>query len=219
MGGKGIWSTTDASLSRPTSDVAETTISVTDIKHYIYCPRIVYFERVLHSKPKLGSQQQKSKESHAKQEKKEAKRQDAAPYLPEPAGAKKHFNVPLYSPTLNLQGTLDLLIENGTELIPIEYKDTASNNGKPWTDHKYQLAAYVLLAEEKFGGKARKGYLHYIPEKLTIQVEITQTMKTHVKRILSHIKKIITEEKLPPVRVDPKKCTGGCGHGHVCMRL
>jgi CRISPR/Cas system-associated exonuclease Cas4 (RecB family) len=48
----------------PISDVAEPFVSVTDVKHYIYCPRIVYFERVLHAKPVFGSQQREGREKH-----------------------------------------------------------------------------------------------------------------------------------------------------------
>jgi hypothetical protein len=42
----------------PVSDVAEPYVSVTDVKHYVYCPRLVYFDRVLHAQPVFGSQQE-----------------------------------------------------------------------------------------------------------------------------------------------------------------
>ena len=48
----------------PVSDIAEEFVSVTDIKHYVYCPRLVYFDRVLHATPVFGSQQEEGKESH-----------------------------------------------------------------------------------------------------------------------------------------------------------
>ena len=44
----------------PISDVAEPFVSVTDVKHYLYCPKIVYFDRALHAEPHLGSQQEES---------------------------------------------------------------------------------------------------------------------------------------------------------------
>ena len=46
----------------PLSDVAEEFVSVTDIKHYVYCPRLVYFDRVLHATPAFGSQQEEGKD-------------------------------------------------------------------------------------------------------------------------------------------------------------
>ena len=48
----------------PVSDVAEPFVSVTDTKHYIYCPRLIYFDKVLHATPVFGSQQKDSKELH-----------------------------------------------------------------------------------------------------------------------------------------------------------
>lgn len=56
---------------------------------------------------------------------------------------------------------------------------------------QYQLVAYALLIEENFGTVVKRGFVNYIPEKLIVQFEITPTMKSHVKRILGHIKNII----------------------------
>jgi len=38
------------------SDIAEAFVSVTDVKHYIYCPSLIYFDKVLHATPVFGSQ-------------------------------------------------------------------------------------------------------------------------------------------------------------------
>jgi len=93
----------------PTSDVAEPLISVTDIKHYFYCPRIVYFEHVLHARPQLGSQQEDSKERHEEYVWKELRRKDAIYYSPDFVGARKMLFVPLCSSRLRLTGTVDLM--------------------------------------------------------------------------------------------------------------
>ncbi|WP_309493154.1 hypothetical protein [Candidatus Hecatella orcuttiae] len=45
---------------QPTSDVTEALFSVTDAKHFLYCPRIVFFERVLHAAPRLGFSRRKT---------------------------------------------------------------------------------------------------------------------------------------------------------------
>jgi len=72
----------------PISDVAEEFVSVTDIKHYVYCPRLVYFDRVLHATPVFGSQQEDSKELHEDYVRKELRRKDAVYYSPEFVGAE-----------------------------------------------------------------------------------------------------------------------------------
>jgi len=207
------------SLRLPTSDVAEAFVSVTDVKHYFYCPRIVYFERVLHARPLLGSQQEDSQLRHEEYVRKELRRKDAVYYSPDFVGAGKRLFVQLSSARLGLQGVLDLLVRTGRgEWVPVDYKMMVSDRGRVWMDHKYQLVAYALLVEDCLGGLVRRGFVNYIPEDLVVGVEITPAMKVHVKRVLGHIKRIIREERLPPIRVAKNKCTGGCGHKQICQR-
>ncbi len=201
------------------SDVAEPFISVTDIKHYIYCPRLVYFDRVLHATPVFGSQQEEGKESHEEQVAKELRRKDAIYYSPEFVGAQKLLFTPLSSDMLGLQGNVDLIIRTARgEFIPVEYKNMNSDGGRVCMDHKYQLVAYALLIEETFGTIVKQGIVNYLLEGLILHFEITPTMKTHVKRVLGHIKRIIQTEELPPIRVASYKCQGGCGHKQTCQQ-
>jgi CRISPR-associated exonuclease Cas4 len=202
----------------PISDIAEPSVSVTDIKHYIYCPRLVYFDKVLHATPIFGSQQEDSKELHEDYVKKELRRKDAIYYSSELVGAEKLLFTPLGSGVLGLQGNVDCIIKTAKEeYIPVEYKNMSSDKGKVCMDHKYQLVGYALLVEENFGTVVKCGFVNYIPETLILQVEITPTMKSYVKRVLGHIKRIIKDEELPPIRVAKQKCTGGCGHKQTCQ--
>jgi len=202
----------------PVSDIAEPSVSVTDIKHYIYCPRLIYFDRVLHATPVFGSQQEDSKELHEDYIKKELRRKDAIYYSPEFVGAEKLLFTPLSSSELELQGNVDCIIKTAKEeYIPVEYKNMNSDKGKVCMDHKYQLVGYALLIEENFGTVVKRGFVNYIPETLILQIEITPTMKSYVKRVLGHIKRIIKDEELPPIRVAKQKCTGGCGHKQTCQ--
>jgi len=165
----------------------------------------------------LGSQQEFSREIHEEYVKKELRRKDAIFYSREFVKAEKLLFVQLSSDKLGLQGVIDCIIKTGKgEFIPVDYKNMESNRGRVWMDHKYQLTAYALLIEENYSTCVKRGIINYIPEKLVIQIEITPTMKTHVKRVLGHIKRIIAEEKLQPIRVAKQKCTGGCGYKYLC---
>jgi CRISPR-associated exonuclease Cas4 len=202
----------------PASDIAEDFVSVTDIKQYVYCPRIVYFDRVLHVTPIFGSQQEDSKELHEEYVKKELRRRDAIYYSPEFVGAEKLMFTSLGSSVLGLQGNVDCIIKTAKEeYVPVEYKNMNSDKGKIHMQHKYQLVGYALLVEDHFKTVARRGFVNYIPESLILQFEITPTMKSYVKRILGHIRRIIRDEKLPPIRVAKHKCAGGCGHKQTCQ--
>ncbi len=203
----------------PVSDVAEEFVSVTDIKHYIYCPRLVYFDRVLHAQPVFGSQQEEGKELHEEYVRKELRRKDAIFYSPEFVGAEKLLFTSLSSSTLGLHGNVDCIIKTVKgEYIPVEYKNMNSDKGKVRMDHRYQLVGYALLVEDCFGTVVKRGFVNYIPEGLILPVAITPSMKSFVRRVLGHIKRIIRDEELPPVRVAKHKCQGGCGHRQTCMQ-
>ena len=144
---------------------------------------------------------------------KELRRKDAIYYSSEFVGAQKLLFASLSSDTLGLQGNVDLIVHTARgELIPVEYKNMKSDNGRICIDHEYQLVAYALLMEESFGTTVKSGIVNYLTETLILQFEITPTMKTHVKRVLGHIKRIIQTEELPSIRVAKYKCQGGCGH-------
>jgi len=194
-------------------------VSVTDIKQYVYCPRIVYFDRVLHATPIFGSQQEESKELHEEYVKKELRRKDAVYYSPEFVGAEKLLFTSLSSSALGLQGNVDCIIKTVRgEYVPVEYKNMISNMGKVCMQHKYQLVGYALLVEDYFRTVVKRGVVNYIPEALILQFEITPTMKSYVKRVLGHIKRIIRDEELLPIRVAKQKCGGGCGHKQICQQ-
>jgi CRISPR-associated exonuclease Cas4 len=204
-------------LKLPISDVEEAYISATDIKHYVYCPRIVYFEKILHVKPVLGSQQEEGVEEHMECVKKELRRRDALYYSPELTGAEKLLFIQLNSDRLRLRGSIDCIIKTVKgEYIPVEYKNMESNKGKAWMDHKYQLTAYALLIEESYETVVKRGFINYMPEERVIGLEITPTMKRHVERILGHIRGMESGEELPPRRVSGRRCTGGCGYTWIC---
>ena len=111
----------------PIPDVDETFVSVTDVKHYIYCPRLIYFDKVLHATPVFGSQQEDSKELHEDYVKKELRRKDAIYYSPEFVGAEKLLFTSLSSSILGLQGNIDCIIKTATsEYVPVDYKNMTS---------------------------------------------------------------------------------------------
>jgi len=135
----------------PISDIAGSFVSVTDIKHYIYCPRLIYLDTVLRATPVFGSQQEDSKELHEDYVRKELRSKDAVYYSSEFVGAEKLLFTSLSSSAPGLEGNVDCIIRTAKgEYIPVEYKDMSSGGGRVCMDHKYQLVAYALLIEENF---------------------------------------------------------------------
>ena len=200
------------------SDIVESYISVTDITQYIYCPRVVYFDKVLHSPRILGSQQADSRAAHVRLQEKEKRRIAAKYYSQEFNEADKQFSVPLESKTLRLRGLLDLLIQASDEYIPVEYKYMLSSRGKIWPDHKYQLAAYALLLDENYKTTVKRGYLNYVNEDLVLRCDIPDASKRYTRRLVEEICELVTSQRIPPVTVPISRCTGGCGFRWICQR-
>lgn len=199
------------------SDVEEDLLSVTDVKDYVYCPRVVYFRRVLRARERMGSQQSDARERHVRLHAKEARRRGIVPHSRELAHGEKSFGVRLVSRRLGLQGTLDCLVRIGGEYVPVDYKFTESDRGRVWTHHKYQLVAYAMLVEDNLSTTVRRAYAYYVPEELLAPVPVTQSSREFVKKILTRIRRIVRSEEPPAVRVDPSRCS--CGLRWVCGRV
>src|SRR5271166_138631 len=111
-------------------------IPVTDLKQWAYCPRIVYYHRVM---PAVGKPTFKMKEAAAAQDLIESleMRRSLLKYGLE--GAYRRFNVWLTDEALGLSGKIDLLLEAEEEVAVVDFKLTS---GEPGENHRMQLAGY-----------------------------------------------------------------------------
>lgn len=197
------------------SDVAEDVLSATDIKHWFYCPRIVYFERAMNARADLGSQQEEALRVHERLSGLERRRIGALG-RPDLAGAEKEFGVALGSRGLGLRGVVDCVLRLGGEIVPLEYKAMPSQGGRAWPDHKYQLTAYALLIEENYGSTVRRGLIFYEGDGAAIEIRITPMMKAYLRRTIRRIREALARGEPPPIRVPESKCSGGCGFKWIC---
>lgn len=195
-------------------------ISGTDIKNWVYCPLIVYYRKVMVLDLKLGSQQEEGKRKHEDLQRKIMRRVGIALRKRLPEVKEKVMNQEIILQKERLRGLIDIvLITNNGEIIPVEIKMMRSNRGKPWPDHIYQLAYYAILLERKTGKLVKRGYIYYAEEEELIEIIITNHEKTRVKRIIRDIRRMLKDEKPPKIRINPRKCTGGCGYKWVCDKL
>lgn len=199
------------------SDESPPYVRVVDLKHYLYCPRIVYFDRVLAVSMQRSSHHMSSLDEHERLEELDKRRKGGLFYSSDLANASKRFKVHLFSDRLKLEGVLDCLLILGEEMIPVDYKRMKSLKGRPWLDHKVQLTAYSLLLEDVFNTVVKRGYVYYVPEEKVLEVVFTNSMKSYVRRVVSYVEEVVREEQLPPVRVGLSKCLG-CGYYWICRR-
>lgn len=163
--------------------------------------------------PIIGSQQIDARLKHKEEERNEKKRGISIyPFKIK----NRYFNYKITSDRLMASAVIDCVLEDEYgRLIPVEYKSMRSkDDGKVYSDHKYQITFYAILLEEACKKACVEGYIHY--DDTLARVYITDGMKMYVIRIMSRIRRMVEEERLPPIRVSKRKCNGGCGYRYLC---
>jgi CRISPR-associated exonuclease Cas4 len=183
-------------------------LTVTDVRQHVYCPRIPYYRYILPLERPVTAKMDLGKEEHETTSAKEARRTLKAYGIKE---GERRFGVDLYSESLGLRGKIEMVIFTPHEVIPVEYKMTAGIG----LHHKYQLAAYAMLAEHTFGGTVNRTFAYLTPAKRAQEVPITPAMRAHVKKILAELRASIDNERLPKPTPHRKRCTD-CEYRRFC---
>lgn len=184
-------------------DVEEKLIfTVTDLRQYTYCPRIVYYTYCL---PLIRPTTYKMEAGIAAHERagKKARRRTLSAY-----GLKKgkrHFDIWLKSPILGLSGRVDMVIEaeEGRELIPVEYKQTRRRIGR---HVRLQLAAYGMMLEEAWGGEARRAFVYSLLKRKAQGIQLTEQLRAEVRGVMATMREMVKREAMP----DPPRSRRGC---------
>jgi len=188
-------------------------LRVSDIKQYIYCPRIIYFYYVLPIPRRVTKKMEYGRLEHIEIMQLEKRRKLNAYGILE---GSRDFQVSLQSSRLGLNGLLDMTITTSMgEIYPVEFKHSISKRG---LHQKYQLAAYAMLLEETSLKPVRYGFIYLIPTKTIVPMEITVSMREHVKKVLSAIRKIIANERIPGYIRSRIRCTD-CEFKNYCADL
>jgi CRISPR-associated exonuclease Cas4 len=178
-------------------------LSVSDLRQYDYCARIVYFTHCVgmgRRRPTTYKMQEGSL-AHEQVAWLEERRTLRSYGLTE---GKREFDVRLNSTALELSGLLDMLIVTPTEAIPVEYKN--STYDQVGSNHMVQLGAYALMIEEQWGVAVKRAFVHFIPTKTSHEVELTPILKEHTLKQLHNIHQMVENESLP----DATRFRGRC---------
>ncbi|MDN5301217.1 MAG: CRISPR-associated exonuclease Cas4 [Thermoanaerobacteraceae bacterium] len=190
-------------------------LTVTDIKQYVYCPRIIYYTYVLPVNKKLTFKMEHGKDWHLEIDRLEKRRKLVSYGFEE---GERIFHLPVYSERLGLSGLIDMVIEfkkgNLKEYYPVEFKNTVHQIQQ---NHKYQLVAYAMLLEEHYNKPVRRGFIYTIPNKDIQVVTITDSMRIYVKKVISAIYNMIKREKFPEAR-SVRRCWD-CEYKNYCKDM
>jgi CRISPR-associated exonuclease Cas4 len=184
------------------------TITVTDVKNFMYCPRVVYYHYFLPTRPTTYKMVE-GKLEEARVEALEERRSLRAYGLKEGA---REFDVTLISERLGVSGLLDLAIVREHEVIPVEFKNSTH---APGLHHKYQVTTYALLCEEKYSKPSRRGFVYLIPSKRVVEIAVTPDTRRFALRTIDKIRAMIESERMPPPTARRERCRD-CEFRRLC---
>jgi len=185
----------------PARDDDKLWLRVGDIKQYLYCPRIPFYEYVCPVARPTTFKMEYGRRQHDVIEKLEQRRTLRRYGL---EWGRRLFHQLLVSETLRLSGRLDLLVELGpTEYLPVEFKYTL---GHARLTHKYQLAAYALLVESLKGCQVQRGMVYLVPQEEIVEIALTENVKQYTRHLMARLRRMIKSQQFPA----PTRRVGRC---------
>lgn len=178
------------------------TFRVTDLKQYVYCPRILFYQTILPQVRPTTYKMEAGAEAHRVAEQQEQRR-SLRPYGIEKG--ERLFNLPLVDAGLMLSGLVDMVIVTETELIPVDYKQ-AQREGP---HYRLQLAAYGYLLERQPSTPPRqvkRGFLYLLPLRRAIEVPFTPALRRQLTASLTAMRQIARDEHMPSPTSHRARC-------------
>lgn len=110
------------------------------------------------------------------------------------------------SEILGLKGKIDQVHVYDGKVIPFELKTGKTAKEGLWPGHKIQLAAYIMLLEEKFDMDIGKGEVYYIDENEIRELELNNFHRDDVVQTRENLKALLDSKEIPPIINNENKC-------------
>lgn len=183
--------------------------TVTDLKQYEFCQRVVYYERCLpHLRPRTFKMDA-GREAHTIEHKLATRRTLSRYHI---VSGERRFDVAVQSERLLLVGVIDEVVfaEHG-EVIPVDYK-LAKRVG---SHHRLQLCAYAMLLEETLSTSVDHGFLYLIPVRQVVEVHFNEALRQSVEATVSEMQAMVELERMPPPAKQVSRCVA-CEFRRFC---
>lgn len=181
----------------PDSD--PTLFTVTDLKQYTYCQRILYYHTCLPDIRPTTRKMQMGIRRHEDEHKRSMRRTMRLDGIDH---AQREFDVTVQSDVLGLSGQIDEVILFADSLVPVDYK-LAKKAGKHF---KLQVAAYAMMAEEHFNLPALRGMIYLIRSQKTEEVTITRRLRKQIQQTVEAMREIAETEYIPEATPFRRQC-------------
>jgi len=186
-----------------------TMLRISDIKQYLYCPRIIFYTYLMPVEKKTTFKMEHGKISEEKMARLEGRRKLKRYGL---HGGERHWNYWLKSEKLGLSGKVDMLVRTPEASYPVDFKHTRGGVRK---NHIYQLCGYALILEDAENQEVERGFIYLIPESDAVRIEFTRELKSACLDVIDSIHGIIGREIMPEPNPHRSRCED-CEYRNYC---
>ena len=199
-------------------------ISIFEVIDYIYCPRIIYYEKTLKiSESKMEAF--KEEEKKRLEEKGMINRRwvwDRLKLRKQSINnleqwTNKEFNKELYSQKYHFYGKLDeiLYLDEGT-IVPLYYHNS-KYTAREDEQYKNLMTLFSMLIEENYQIECQKGYILFLNDSSLKKIECTTKDFENIKQYIAKTLELIETEKYPLEAEGGTKCRD-CYYKKICGR-
>ncbi|MEA3431006.1 MAG: CRISPR-associated protein Cas4 [Nanoarchaeota archaeon] len=126
--------------------------------------------------------------------------------------------VRINSKSLELRGIIDQIHVYPDKVIPVELKTGKAPVEGVWPGHKIQIAAYMLLFNEKFESSINTGIIHYLDYDKQVDITLNPFLKEEVIDLKNKVKLLLTSGDTPKKCANLNKCKA-CSLKNECFNL
>ena len=175
-------------------------LTATDLRQFLYCPRVVYFTHVQPLERPVTYKMQHGLTAEERVVALEKRRTLRRYDIPE---GERLFDVWLADAARQLTGRADMLIVAPDRVVPVEFKETDEGLSH---NHRLQVTAYALMAEAQFGRPAPEAFIVHLAAPSLVKVSCGEAWRRRVDETLAQIREMADSERFP----DPPRGRGKC---------
>ncbi len=101
------------------------------------------------------------------------------------------------SALLRLKGVVDKVEIYGNAVLPIELKTGKMANEGVWPQHRVQVAAYMMLLQEKFNTTVNKAIIRYLDHNSSRTVVLNPYMELEVRELIEKVIQLLQSNTAP----------------------
>ncbi len=183
----------------------EDSISAADLMNYEYCPRIVYFIRVLKQPQTKKTKQIKGLEKESLFKRQTSRSKIIKKY---PVFTRKEYNKTFESDSGFITKIDCVAFDDKNNLaFPIQLKYAYKPN-KIYRTQKLQLMFEAFLIEESTNKKVYWGYIKYSLSNDLVRINLEN--RQELFEIIEKVKEVISRERFPDATNYKKRCIDCC---------